>query len=42
MQPQSLKKTLLEEEVARAALFLAANDSRTITRQSLIVDAGLR
>jgi NAD(P)-dependent dehydrogenase (short-subunit alcohol dehydrogenase family) len=39
---QSLRKTLLGEEIARAALFLAADDSRMITKQSLIVDAGLR
>jgi NAD(P)-dependent dehydrogenase (short-subunit alcohol dehydrogenase family) len=42
VQRQSLKRTLLEEEIARAALFLAADDSRMITKQSLIVDAGLR
>jgi len=42
VQRQSLKATLLEEEIARAALFLAADDSRMITKQSLIVDAGLR
>jgi NAD(P)-dependent dehydrogenase (short-subunit alcohol dehydrogenase family) len=42
VQRQSLKKTLLGEEIARAALFLAADDSRMITKQSLIVDAGLR
>jgi NAD(P)-dependent dehydrogenase (short-subunit alcohol dehydrogenase family) len=39
---QALRKTLLGEEIARAALFLAADDSRMITKQSLIVDAGLR
>ena len=42
VQRQSLKKTLLAEEIARAALFLAADDSRMITKQSLVVDAGLR
>jgi NAD(P)-dependent dehydrogenase (short-subunit alcohol dehydrogenase family) len=42
VQRQSLKQTLLGEEIARAALFLAADDSRMITKQSLIVDAGLR
>ena len=42
VQRQSLKTTLLGEEIARAALFLAADDSRMITKQSLIVDAGLR
>ena len=42
VQRQSIKTTLLGEEVARAALFLAADDSRMITKQSLTVDAGLR
>lgn len=42
IQRQALKKALLGEEIARAALFLAADDSRMITRQSLIVDAGVR
>ncbi len=37
-----IRTTLLGEEVARAALFLAADDSRMITKQSLTVDAGLR
>jgi NAD(P)-dependent dehydrogenase (short-subunit alcohol dehydrogenase family) len=41
-QRQAIPKTLLGEEVARAALFLAADDSRMITKQSLIVDAGIR
>ncbi|HZZ62145.1 MAG TPA: SDR family NAD(P)-dependent oxidoreductase [Roseiarcus sp.] len=39
---QSIKVTLLGGEVARAALFLAADDSRMITKQTLTVDAGLR
>ena len=42
MQRQSLKKTLRGEDIARAALFLAADDSHMITSQSLIVDCGLR
>ncbi len=42
VERQSIKTTLLGDEVARAALFLAADDSRMITKQSLIVDAGLR
>ena len=42
VQRQSIKTTLLGDEVARAALFLAADDSRMITKQSLTVDAGLR
>jgi NAD(P)-dependent dehydrogenase (short-subunit alcohol dehydrogenase family) len=39
---QSIKRVLLGDEIARAALFLAADDSRMITKQSLTVDAGLR
>jgi NAD(P)-dependent dehydrogenase (short-subunit alcohol dehydrogenase family) len=42
VQRQSIRTTLLGDEVARAALFLAADDSRMITKQSLTVDAGLR
>ena len=42
VQRQSIKAKLLGDEVARAALFLAADDSRMITKQSLTVDAGLR
>lgn len=42
LERQSLKQTLLGDEIARAALFLAADDSRMITKQSLIVDAGIR
>jgi NAD(P)-dependent dehydrogenase (short-subunit alcohol dehydrogenase family) len=42
VQRQSIKARLLGDEVARAALFLAADDSRMITKQSLTVDAGLR
>jgi len=41
-QRQAIKTTLLGEEIARAALFLAADDSRMITKQTLTVDAGLR
>jgi NAD(P)-dependent dehydrogenase (short-subunit alcohol dehydrogenase family) len=39
---QAIRATLLGDEVARAALFLAADDSRMITKQTLTVDAGLR
>jgi NAD(P)-dependent dehydrogenase (short-subunit alcohol dehydrogenase family) len=39
---QSIKQTLLGEDIARMALFLAADDSRMVTKQSIIVDAGLR
>ena len=38
---QILRRVLLGEDIARAVLFLAADDSRMITKQSLIVDAGL-
>ena len=40
-QRQAIKKTLLGEEIARAVLFLAADDSRMITKQGFVVDAGL-
>ena len=40
LQRQLLKEVLLGEEIARAALFLASDDSRMITCQSLTVDAG--
>ncbi len=39
---QCLKERLLAADVARMALFLAADDSRMITKQCFIVDAGLR
>jgi NAD(P)-dependent dehydrogenase (short-subunit alcohol dehydrogenase family) len=39
---QCLARILVADEVARTALFLAADDSRMITKQCLIVDAGLR
>jgi NAD(P)-dependent dehydrogenase (short-subunit alcohol dehydrogenase family) len=42
VQRQAIRTTLLGEEIARAALFLAADDSRMITKQSITVDAGLR
>jgi NAD(P)-dependent dehydrogenase (short-subunit alcohol dehydrogenase family) len=41
-QRQAIKRTLLGEEIARTALFLASDDSRMITKQSITVDAGLR
>lgn len=41
VQRQAIKKILLGDEIARTALFLAADDSRMITKQSIIVDAGL-
>ena len=39
---QVLKRELLGEDIARAALFLAADDSRMITKQTIVVDAGMR
>ena len=42
VERQCLQNTLLADEIARAALFLAADDSRMITKQSLTVDGGLR
>lgn len=41
VQRQAIKKVLLGDEIARTALFLASDDSRMITKQSIIVDAGL-
>jgi D-xylose 1-dehydrogenase len=42
VQRQSIKATLIGEDIARVALFLAADDSRMVTKQSITVDAGLR
>lgn len=39
---QCLHRVLLADEIARAALFLASDDSAMITKQCLIVDGGLR
>jgi NAD(P)-dependent dehydrogenase (short-subunit alcohol dehydrogenase family) len=41
VERQLIRRVLLGEEIARAALFLASDDSRMITKQSLTVDAGL-
>jgi NAD(P)-dependent dehydrogenase (short-subunit alcohol dehydrogenase family) len=38
---QAIPRDVTERDVAAAALFLAADDSRAITRQCLYVDAGL-
>jgi NAD(P)-dependent dehydrogenase (short-subunit alcohol dehydrogenase family) len=38
---QPLHRVLLGEEIARTVLFLAADDSRMITKQTFTVDAGL-
>jgi NAD(P)-dependent dehydrogenase (short-subunit alcohol dehydrogenase family) len=42
VQRQLIRRVLLGEEIARTVLFLAADDSRMITKQSITVDAGLR
>jgi D-xylose 1-dehydrogenase len=42
VQRQSIRTTLIGEDIARMALFLAADDSRMVTKQSITVDAGLR
>jgi len=39
---QALRHSISPDDIARTALFLAADDSRSITKQCLIVDAGLR
>ena len=38
---QALKRRLLGDEIARAVLFLASDDSRMITKQVLRIDGGL-
>ncbi|WP_262695716.1 SDR family NAD(P)-dependent oxidoreductase [Kordiimonas aquimaris] len=40
LSQQSLKKTITEDDVSNAALFLASNASAMVTGQSLIVDGG--
>lgn len=42
VERQILRRVLLGEEIARCALFLAADDSRMITKQTITVDAGIR
>jgi NAD(P)-dependent dehydrogenase (short-subunit alcohol dehydrogenase family) len=37
---QAIKRLILPEEVARLALFLAADDSSAITNQSCVIDGG--
>jgi D-xylose 1-dehydrogenase len=39
---QCINRTLMAEDVARAALFLASDDSAMITKQCIVVDGGLR
>lgn len=41
LQAQCLKEHLLPPDIARMALFLAADDSRLITAQTFIVDGGV-
>jgi D-xylose 1-dehydrogenase len=40
MHRQAIKITIYPDDVARLALFLAADDSRAITNQSYVIDAG--
>ena len=40
MAGQSIKRTLMPDDVSRLILFLAADDSSAITNQSYIVDGG--
>ncbi len=42
VQRQLIKSTLVGEDIARMALFLGADDSRMVTKQSIAVDAGIR
>lgn len=42
VERQFIRRVLLGEEIARTVLFLAADDSRMITKQSFTVDAGMR
>jgi len=41
VQRQPLQQVLLGDEIARTVLFLASDDSRMITKQTITVDAGL-
>jgi NAD(P)-dependent dehydrogenase (short-subunit alcohol dehydrogenase family) len=41
LEAQCLKEYLLPPDIARMALFLAADDSRLITSQTFIVDGGV-
>ena len=40
LEQQCLKELIFPEEVANLALFLASQQSKMITAQSLIIDAG--
>ena len=39
---QAIKRRLLPHDIARATLFLAADDSEMITKQYIVVDGGIR
>ncbi len=41
VEKQAIRRVLTGDEIARTALFLAADDSRMITKQSIVVDAGM-
>jgi NAD(P)-dependent dehydrogenase (short-subunit alcohol dehydrogenase family) len=41
LEVQSLKEHLLPPDIARMALWLAADDSRLVTGQTFIVDGGV-
>ena len=41
LEQQCLKFRVAEDDVARTALFLASDEARAITGQSIVVDAGL-
>jgi NAD(P)-dependent dehydrogenase (short-subunit alcohol dehydrogenase family) len=41
VEQQCLKFRLIEDDIARAALFLASGEARAITGQTLVVDGGL-
>jgi D-xylose 1-dehydrogenase len=41
VERQMIKRMLTGDEIARTVLFLASDDSRMITKQSFIVDAGM-
>lgn len=42
VERQSIARVLSGDEIARAVLFLASDDARMITKQTLVVDAGIR
>ena len=41
-QRQAIRRRLLPEDIARTALFLASEDSAMVTKQCIVVDAGIR